>query len=956
MQGKENMKKLYSFMALFGTAALLSLPIGAREVKTLHALDGREVPISSIDAWKFAGGYDIATSYDTAGVKLVVPGADTVGDDAWWHRPTMPNDASLVNGFSLDAYGKLALEFSVGYYDNSGNQISKSRNGSAFDVAFYKESACNNQIARLRIWTDSGSWNNGNHSKEVMTTDWNNKANGTWIMGDAYLGSSFYIQLDKENYLSSYVGGSSDLTRLIADSELDGALAALNGVDNVWVRFEGDNGFTNSTTIILKSINGQSLANDEVNFIDTVAPAFLPANVPESLTYGEEFTIPTEAFDLLGDVTYEIAVGDAARVAGKTFTPNEAGNLDVALYAIDAVGNENSVGYRFNVVQTINPPTFVSLPEIESRNVDLLETVVFDKPVIEDSTGTATVELDIYLGEYKVKTLTENANHQFEMVVPTDFVTGEYTFIYRAENTGGETSSDPITATFTLNEIVAPNFVISPANSYAAYADEGIYCKTISNWVKFELGVFDFSEGFDFKFRVLDQTTMDNAAVGLHIINADDPNYVAEYRVWTSFSGGDRPTNVYISTNGWVTIRDIENTGWIKRGVDDVDNQYHMAYTVEDTFVGERLGGMTRVDNAYQALSEFFAAAPSSNFKAYFMLGKDGVASRSGFVTEINGQKLVSPITWNNAYLTLKSNVPEEIAVDETLTIKAYAKDLRQDCVIALTGTDPDGNQIEQAFVDGAVNYTFNKVGQYHLVVSTIGANGQEVKIEKDVLCKSSTTPVTITVSGEYQSTYQLGSQVEILGATYSESATEHSIFVTEPDSNIVVVSAGDRYTFAKPGLYKITYTAQDDAQPEPNRAQEEFVINVPDTADPVITIDGPTTAKVNKEVAVTVTVTDDSEVDVTVTLAKPNGESARLTGEDDVYKFTPDATGEYTLTVVAEDLYGNSSTETLTITVKKDTPKAKGCGGSVVATSIVLSSLALAGLGFVFANKRKEK
>ena len=34
---------------------------------------------------------------------------------------------------------------------------------------------------------------------------------------------------------------------------------------------------------------------------------------------------------------------------------------------------------------------------------------------------------------------------------------------------------------------------------------------------------------------------------------------------------------------------------------------------------------------------------------------------------------------------------------------------------------------------------------------------------------------------------------------------------------------------------------------------------------------------------------------------------------------------------------------------------KKKGCGGSVVATSIVLSTLALAGLGLAISKKRKE-
>ena len=35
--------------------------------------------------------------------------------------------------------------------------------------------------------------------------------------------------------------------------------------------------------------------------------------------------------------------------------------------------------------------------------------------------------------------------------------------------------------------------------------------------------------------------------------------------------------------------------------------------------------------------------------------------------------------------------------------------------------------------------------------------------------------------------------------------------------------------------------------------------------------------------------------------------------------------------------------------------PKTKGCGGSIAATRIILSTLALAGLGLAISKKRKE-
>ena len=961
------MKKVYSFLALLGATAFLSFSLVGRNLSETKALGSDAVPLANIDAWKFGGGNDTSTSYVNEGVQIVVPGADTVEGDAWWHRPQVPNHESMIGALSLDAYGKASITFSVGLYNGDGSEISKSQNSYGFDVAFYKSSSCgdNDQVARVRIWTNSGNALNGSHSTVVYSNGWGNSTDGKWIIGDATLSSSFTIQLDRTNLISAPCNGVTTPVRLAGSNEwVESQLSVLDGVDNVWVRFEGDNGFAKSTTIILKEINGQSLANDGTYFIDNVAPAFLKADVPASITVDEEYEIPTEAFDLLSSVSYSVKIGENV-TDGKKFTPTDVGDLAVQLIATDAAGNVAKKDYVFNVLSNIAAPTFDSLPTIGNLNVKALEKLVVDMPEITDSTGTAVVVLKIYKGDVLFATLEKNTAGKFEYVFASDFESGDYKFIFEATNEGGTTVSEAINSTITMAELDSVPFITVPdAQSIAVYSEKGLECKTLNNWKSFYFGNFDFSEGFDFKFIVDDADAMENAAVALHIINADDPNYVAEYRVWTSFSGGDRPTNVYISTNGWVNVEDITDTGWIKRGVDDIENQYHMAYSVEDTFKGERLGGMQQVDRAVEKLKAFFEAAPSANFKAYLSLGKDGAPYLKATISEINGQKFASPITWNNAYLALKSNIPEMVALNSELEIKAYAKDIRQACAIHLGGKNADNEDINVDFVDGVASYTFAKVGNYKLVISTVGANGETVKIEKDVVCKTAIDPIEITVSGQYESTYATGTEITILGATYSENVVSHSIMVAGPNNVAKMVEAGEKYKFELPGLYKITYFAEDDALPEPNEAKKEFVINVPDAENPVITVTGAKTASVNEVISVTVAVEDASDVSVTVTLIKPDSTSEKLTGNNGVYSFTPGSAGKYTIRVVAEDLYGNKETVNHEITVSEkaptptpepEKPAKKGCGGSIIAASAIISSISLVGVALI-AIKRKQK
>lgn len=114
----------------------------------------------------------------------------------------------------------------------------------------------------LRIWTDSGSATLGNHSCEVYGSDWNNQGAGYWIIGDATESSKFLIQFDRENFISSYVGGQDSIVPLANETLLADRREVLKDVEAIRFEVGGDNGFTGTTEITLRSINGQSLVNN----------------------------------------------------------------------------------------------------------------------------------------------------------------------------------------------------------------------------------------------------------------------------------------------------------------------------------------------------------------------------------------------------------------------------------------------------------------------------------------------------------------------------------------------------------------------------------------------------------------------------------------------------------------------------------------------------------------------
>lgn len=879
-----------------------------------HAANN-EVALSEIPVSTFAGGSGTNVSYSNDGVKMLISGADTSGtSDAWRNYAVIPSVNSSKT-FSLANNDKISIEISAKLFDASGNQISKSQNSDALDIYIY-QAGTENQLGLLRIWTNAWGSRNGNHSYHLYGNGWDNQGTGLAIMGDATEDSSFFIQLDKENFISSYVSGQEGIVPLGTSSIISDRKEALKDIDQVYFKIQGENGFTNETQITIKSINGQSLANDGTNFIDDVAPTFNDASVNKTLMINEPYEIPVEANDVLSDVTYKVRI-DGVETEGKTFTPTTKGTMNVTLIASDSVGNISEKEFTFEISDGIEKPTIVSLPTIDDLTINPLTYITFDKPVIEDTTGAAKTILKMYdVEDNLIAAMEENSDHKFAYYVDGSFVGGTYKLVYEVTNSAGTTISDPIDIKIEIKVKDKVSFISTDtSNMFAEYVDSGIALSSSDNFKQFNLGTFDLDDEFDIKFIVNSKTingvNNDTNYVNLILISEENEEIVLMYRVWIDHSGADRPTNVYISKDGGISYTDITETGWISRNVNDIEDCYHMGFNKDDTFFGERTGGLQRVDKAYEQINAILDTLSSKRFSVRLETSNLGAGTISNFemiVKEINGQSFTKPITWNNIDLNVKTNIPETISLSGSLDIDVYVKDIQGNEEVKLNVVDPDGETNVIDINDGKVNYQFNKLGVYKLTFVAKGTNGVEVKKEFSVTCKSVTGSIEIQVDGKYESTYDLNSTIKILGATYSDNVVKSSINVIKPNGEKVSVTANEDYKFDKPGIYKIIYEAMDNAEPTPNSATKEFIINIPDTLKPVVEVNLKDSYNINEEVKLDIKVTDDSEYDVIVTLTKPDGTSEKSTSKEGfVYKVTIE--GKYTVKVVVEDIYGNKET-----------------------------------------------
>lgn len=321
--------------------------------------EANKIAVSSIEAKSIFGGWwddsDGDASWVNQGVMVNVP------KQTWNYEAQLPStfaSPSFKRNFSLVDNEAISFRISANFYDEDGNVITQSVNdgGGAFNIAVYN--AANEQkISTLRIWVNSQP-NGADQNTQLWATvngdDWQYSVSGErWIKGTAKLSSSFYIQFDKENLFSSYVGGSDSITPLATNIDYVNAVKNnLEGVDEVFFRFGASNGFTEDASLVISEINGQALTNVDGVINDVSAPKFSTKNnLPATLPVNVPVALNIEAFDLLdSNLKYQVKYGEDEFKDGLTFTPLVVGDDSVTIKAIDSSNNETTYTYNFKGV------------------------------------------------------------------------------------------------------------------------------------------------------------------------------------------------------------------------------------------------------------------------------------------------------------------------------------------------------------------------------------------------------------------------------------------------------------------------------------------------------------------------------------------------------------------------------------------------------------------------------
>lgn len=441
-------------------------------------------------------------------------------------------------------------------------------------------------------------------------------------------------------------------------------------------------------------------------------------------------------------------------------------------------------------------------------------------------------------------------------------------------------------------------------STQVSLVNEGVKVNPAANsFTKF--GVFDLKHGLDVKFVVPKASNVVNSYIDLKLVNSTNSNYSLKYRIWLDYSGVDRPTNVYVNDS------DYPEAGWISRQVDGVDDKYHMAFDMTDTFLGERKDGMlTQIDVAVSQIQAFLNSCPSSKFYVGFEMGGFSGSNAEYIVTEINEQSLVNVggvyDKVNDAVLYV-DDLPKSVAQNNTLDINTYSKDIFADTVNKVVITAPN-NQVSEQETTGVLRYKFDQLGTYNIEISTVGSNGNKVSKNYTVSCKTTVADITFTLPSYSQNMSQIGDQITILAASnYSANVITKKIILVMPWTNEErVVNVGDKITFEGPGVYTIKYIAQDAALPTPNELVQEVNISVVDEVEPVVNVTLPTTANTGDSISFNVSVTDQSDYDVAIYVTFPDQTVQRYSLTD---QFVPTKSGTYQVKVVVEDMYWNITT-----------------------------------------------
>jgi hypothetical protein len=929
--------------------------------------------------------------------------------------------ARLKSVMSITEGKTASVKFRLGLTDAGSTSVNGPESGTVdIDVVGLTAADLEAPVARLRIHFASWGWNNGNHPLEILDGSYNpiytppDGAN-LWLNGDASLSSEIALSFSREDLFLADFNGDTNASGGLGG--VKAALSALGGIadDCVGVRFKigGNGGFTKDFAVIVTEINGQSLANVAGVFTDTVAPVIEPNGAETGMEKNTSYTIPAYAVDLLTaatDIVYEIDYGDIdasiyvvdpADPLSVKFTEN--GKYDITLKATDAAGNTGTKVFSFTVGEYV-PPVFGGLTPAPI-SCEILQTIELPVPEIA-AIFSYTLSAALYAadGTTLIASLAPDTSGKFKYTVPVDFPSGTYKIVYTAIDSMGSVDSDPISVAFTVREVYFSalftklggeiNQAGAPVGDYTSeglrirsefFQADGSGTSSAAYGIGYESFRFHPKQAFDIKFIIpaaAYNLTDDNGRLEIVVYNptvfdADtnpggslnangtlDSRY-ASYGVWANTNSNVFIYNPGYEGNTWGDCCDIDNAGWLSGGVDGVSRQFHMAFDMDEYFKGEQVGGLAVADNAgkvKEAMDALIAKWGDVDELAvalrFFTWGTRGDYFET-VITEINGQSFANTagvLTEKKDPALFEGVIPEAGLLNAPAKFNIYAKDILSGAVLGLELTKPDGGKENVADASGYV-LAPDLLGVYTLKFSITGASGNTLAKTYSFQARDKITEFDLTLTGEYASGLTMGASVTVLDVLDKTGIETLVIELLAPAGSRTTVTAGQSVTLFEAGIYKMVYTANDDAQPEPNTKSAEVQINIIDATDPVIEINGiPTSGVAGEEIVIpAITVIEQTDYEITVTLINPDGTREDIQATAASFRFTPAAAGIYKIEVKVKDSYDNDTTETYTITVADKAPN-EGCKSAVSTEGVAAPLLMITILGALFAARRTKR
>ena len=192
----------------------------------------------------------------------------------------------------------------------------------------------------------------------------------------------------------------------------------------------------------------------------------------------------------------------------------------------------------------------------------------------------------------------------------------------------------------------------------------------------------------------------------------------------------------------------------------------------------------------------------------------------------------------------------------------------------------------------------------------------------------------------------EVGKTAKVPASRTPDNATQGTFSYVSSDESIVTVTANGVIKAVKPGTATITVTLSDPDYPEKTKTAT-LTVTVSDKITG-FALNSEETLKVNKG-----TSEEDllKMLEATFTWASGKKEGAVDFSNATVKNYDKDTVGEQTI-VVTVTVDGVKVNSNITIEVVKKS----GCGGSIIATSAIISALGLAGLGVGLASKKRRR